>query len=98
MDGASNARGAGAGVLLTNPDREKLRYAFRFEFKASNNEAEYEVLIVGLDLANKLEVRNLRIYCDSQHIVNQVKGDYASKEPNMIIYFSKTQKNLEALS
>ena len=42
IDGASNARGAGAGVVLTNPDRKKLRYALRFEFKASNNEAEYE--------------------------------------------------------
>ena len=98
VDGASNARGAGAGVVLTNPDREKLRYALRFEFKASNNEAEYEALIVGLELANKLGAQNLRIHCDSQLIVNQVKGDYAAKEPNMVAYLSKAQKNLEALS
>ena len=98
MHGASNARGASAGVVLTNPDREKLRYALRFEFKASNNEAEYEALIVGLELANKLGVQNLRIHCDSQLVVNQVKGDYAEKEPNMVAYLSKTQKNLEALS
>ena len=65
MDGASNALGAGAGVVLTNPDREKLRYALRFESKASNNEVEYEALIVSLELANKLGVRNLRIHCDS---------------------------------
>ena len=56
--------------MLTNPDREKLRYALRFEFKASNNEAEYEALIVGLELANKLGAQNLRIHCDSQLIVN----------------------------
>ena len=62
--------GAGAGVLLTNPDREILRYALRFEFKASNNEVEYEALIVGLKLANKLEIRNLHIHCNSQLIVN----------------------------
>ena len=98
VDGASNARGAGAGVVLTNPDKEKLRYALRFEFKASNNEAEYEALIVGLELANKLGAQNLRIHCDSQLIVNQVKGDYAAKEPHMIAYLSKAQKNLEALS
>ena len=65
VDGASNARGAGAGVILMNPNREKLRYALRFEFKASNNEVEYKALIVGLELANKLEIRNLRIHCDS---------------------------------
>ena len=49
-------------------------------------------------MANKLEVRNLGIHYDSQLIVNQVKGDYAAKEPNMVAYLSKTQKNLEALS
>ena len=54
--GATNARGASADVILTNLDREKLRYALRFEFKASNNEAEYEALIVGLELENKQEI------------------------------------------
>ena len=53
MDGASNARGAGAGIVLTNPDREKLKYTLRFEFKVSNNEAEYEALIAGLDWVSK---------------------------------------------
>ena len=51
-----------------------------------------------MELANPLEVRNMRIHCDSQLIVNQVKGDYAAKEPTMIAYLSKTQKNLEVLS
>ena len=60
--------------------------------------AEYEALIVGLALGNKMEIRNLRIHCDSQLIVNQVKGDYAAKEPSMIAYMPKTHKNLEALS
>lgn len=60
--GESYARWAGARVVLMNPDREKLRYALRFEFKASNNEVEYKALIVGLELARKLEVKNLRIH------------------------------------
>ena len=46
-------------MILTNPDREKLRYALHYGFQASNNEAEYEALIVGLELAQKLNVQNL---------------------------------------
>ena len=46
-------------MILANPDREKLRYALHYGFQASNNEAEYEALIVGLELAQKLNVRNL---------------------------------------
>ena len=63
VDGASNAQGTGAGVILTNPDREKLRYARHYGFQASNNEGEYEALIVGLELAQNLNIQNLRIYC-----------------------------------
>ena len=51
-----------------------------------------------MELANKLGVQNLRIHCDLQLIVNQVKGDYVAREPNMVAYLSKTQKNLEVLS
>ena len=85
-------------MVLINLDMEVLRFALRFEFKASNNEAEYEALIVGLELAKRLRVENLHIHCDSQLIVNQVKGDYTAKEPNMVAYLAKTLNNLEAIS
>ena len=47
VDGASNAHGSGAGIIFVKPDGEKLRYALHFQFKTSNNEAEYEALIEG---------------------------------------------------
>ena len=56
IDEASNAQGAGVGIILTNPDREKLGYALQYGFQDSNNEAEYEALIVGLELTQKLNV------------------------------------------
>nr|GEZ93363.1 reverse transcriptase domain-containing protein [Tanacetum cinerariifolium] len=37
--------GSGAGLILTNPDGVEFTYALRFQFAASNNEAEYEALI-----------------------------------------------------
>lgn len=46
--------GAGAGFILISPDGHELTYARSFEFKASNNEAEYEALIAGLKLALKM--------------------------------------------
>ena len=51
VDGSSNAQGSGAGLVLVDPDGLKINYALRFGFKASNNEAEYEALIAGLNLA-----------------------------------------------
>ncbi|GKA18513.1 reverse transcriptase domain-containing protein [Tanacetum coccineum] len=51
MDGFSCLEGSGAGLILINPERIEFTYALRFEFNASNNEAEYEALIAGLHIA-----------------------------------------------
>ncbi|XP_072088112.1 uncharacterized protein [Arachis hypogaea] len=48
VDGASNPQGAGAGILLENPEGVIFEHSLRFSFKASNNQAEYEALIAGL--------------------------------------------------
>ena len=52
IDGAANAQGSGAGLILTSPEGIDIEYALRFRFRASNNEAEYEVVIAGLNLAH----------------------------------------------
>ncbi|GAV68419.1 hypothetical protein CFOL_v3_11922, partial [Cephalotus follicularis] len=56
VDGLSCITGSGEGLVLTSPDDWTLEYALRFRFKATNNEAEWEALIVGLTIAKHLEV------------------------------------------
>ena len=65
IDGASNAQGSGAGLILTSPEGIDVEYALRFGFHASNNEAEYEAVIAGLNLAHSLEVDQLEVHSDS---------------------------------
>ena len=47
-DGSSNSTGGGTRLILISSIEEKLEYALRFGFKASNNEEEYEALIARL--------------------------------------------------
>ena len=61
VDGAANAQGSGAGLIFTSPDGIDIEYALRFGFRASNNEAEYEVVIAGLNLAHSMEVDQLEV-------------------------------------
>ena len=56
VDGATNAQGSGAGLILTSPEGIDIKYALRFGFQAFNNEAEYEAVIAGLNLAHSIEV------------------------------------------
>ena len=60
------------GLLLQSPTDEQLEQVIRLGFTASNNEAEYEAILSGLDLALALSVSKLRIYSDSQFIVGHV--------------------------
>ena len=65
-DGSSNRQAGGAGVVLFSLEEDKIECMIRLEFHATNNEAKYEALIAGLDLARALGVENMIIHCDSQ--------------------------------
>ncbi|XP_074277819.1 uncharacterized protein LOC141601433 [Silene latifolia] len=86
IDGASNARGVGVGLVLRSPKGDMIVQAIRCEFKATNNEAEYEALILGMQMASGLKVRNLTVYSDSLLVVNHVNNEYVARDPKMIAY------------
>ncbi|KAL0405250.1 UNVERIFIED_CONTAM: hypothetical protein Slati_3838900 [Sesamum latifolium] len=48
VDGSSTAQGSGVGIVITTPQGEDLEFAIKFGFKASNNEADYEALVIGM--------------------------------------------------
>nr|GEZ06455.1 reverse transcriptase domain-containing protein [Tanacetum cinerariifolium] len=85
-DGSSYVDGSGAWLILTNLDGVEFTYALRFQFTASNNEAEYEALIAGLRIATQMGVKNIQANVDSKLVANQVLGTYVAKEDNMIKY------------
>ena len=65
MDGAANAQGSGASLILTSSDGIDVEYALRFDFQVLNNEAEYEVVIDGLNLTHSMEADQLEVSNDS---------------------------------
>ena len=95
MDGAANAQGSGVGLILTSPDGIDMEYALRFGFQASNNEAEYEAVIVGLNLAHSMEVDQLEVSSDSQLVVKQIEDSYEARGEKMILYIKKVRELLK---
>ncbi|GJS34796.1 reverse transcriptase domain-containing protein [Tanacetum coccineum] len=65
-DGASSFDGAGLGLMLIDVAGKEYTYALRFEFETTNNEAEYEALLVGLRIAQEMEITKVAIFLDSQ--------------------------------
>ena len=72
VDGASNTLGAEAGIVVITPEGIKLEHSFRLDFKASNNEVEYEALLAGLRVVLDLGTKEVEVYLDSWLVVNQV--------------------------
>lgn len=84
--GSFTCGGNGARLMLEGPYGAKILYAFKFSFKASNNEVKYEALIAGLKLEKDMGGKQLRALSNSMLVVQQVKGKYKTKGNNMVKY------------
>ena len=82
-DGSFNKQAGGAGVVLISLEEDRIECMIQLEFPTINNEAEYEVLIVGLDLTRTTRIENMIIHYDSQVITSQVNGSYECKNERM---------------
>ncbi|KAI3732913.1 hypothetical protein L1987_64125 [Smallanthus sonchifolius] len=90
-DGASNQEGRGAELVLRSTERIELTYAIKLDFTATNNEAEYEALLVGLWLAKRMKATVAEAHMDSLLVANQINGVYEAKEDTMEKYLKQAR-------
>jgi ribonuclease HI len=87
FDGSKRVQDAGAGVVLISPHGDKLKYVLRMSFsQASNNEAEYEALLHGMKMAKACGATRLKIFGDSNLVVQQVMNMCDTISDNMLAY------------
>ncbi|KAJ1696048.1 hypothetical protein LUZ63_004560 [Rhynchospora breviuscula] len=91
VDGASSEKGSGVGVEIKGLNGEKFNYAVHPTFEVSNNVAEYEALLVGMRLIEAIGAKRVRFYMDSQLVVNQIKGEYATLNERLALYLEKVK-------
>ncbi|XP_070004118.1 uncharacterized protein [Nicotiana sylvestris] len=89
-DGSSNVKGSGLGIVLVPPTGETIRQAIKWH-SITNNEAEYEVVIAGLELARELGINQIVIKSDSHLVVNQMLGTCTAREARMQQYLEKVR-------
>ncbi|BFG31015.1 hypothetical protein CerSpe_172890 [Prunus speciosa] len=62
--------GAGADIVFVSPERHVLPYSFCLSELCSNNIAEYQALIMGLQMAVEMKISSLEVYGDSMLVIN----------------------------
>src|SRR5438270_3820114 len=78
---------AGVGIVLISPQNHVIPRAFSLTEPCINNVAKYNALLIDLQLAHQLGVRNLQAYGDSELVINQLCGEYEVRSDDPIPYF-----------
>jgi ribonuclease HI len=89
FDGASSYLGAGDGVLLIAPDDQfviPFSYRLQWYIDCTNNVCEYEALVLGLEAARRMKIKNIEVFGDAELIIKQVNRQYQAKHPRLRSY------------
>ena len=83
VDGASNQKDSGVGLVLMSPEKVVIEKSLRLDFSATNNEAKYESLLVGMTMVQRMGGKSIKLFLDSRLIVDQVRGEFEEKDEMM---------------
>ena len=86
MDGASSSMGSDAGIVIITLEGVWLEHSFRLGFKASNNETEYEALLVRMRTVLDMDASDVEFYSNSRLVVSQVQGRFEALDSRMKQY------------
>ncbi|XP_074290844.1 uncharacterized protein LOC141617555 [Silene latifolia] len=86
FDEASNLQGYGIGVLLTSSEGAHTPISVKLNFEVTNNAAEYEACLIGLQAAVSLGIKRLRVNNDSSLIINQITGSWKIRSESLAPY------------
>ena len=79
------------GLVLTSPKGITIEKSLRLGFSNTNNEAEYETLLVGMTMIQKLRGKAVEFFFDSRLVVGQVQGELEARDPKMQEYLNQVR-------
>ena len=88
VDGAANQKGYGVRLVLESHEKTIIEKSLKLGFSATNNEAEYEALLQGMAMVQKMGGKAVEVFSDSRLVVGQVKGELEARDMRMQEYLS----------
>ena len=98
FNGASTKDSAGAGVVLISPSKEAIHLSFKLDFKTTNNIAEYEALLLGLNSTKEMGIKGLKVFGDADLIIQQVNSTFQEKHVRLKAYRDEVWKIKDSFS
>ena len=91
VDGVSNQKGSGVGLVLMSPEKVVIEKSLRLDFSATNNEAEYKALLEGMTIVQRMGGKSIKLFSDSRLVVSQVRGEFEAKDERMQGYLNQVK-------
>ena len=91
VDGASNQKSSRARPVLISPEKIVIEKSLRLDFSTTNNEVEYETLLMGMTMVQRMGGKSVKVFLDSRLVVGQVKGEFEAKDERMQGYLSQVR-------
>ena len=76
FDGSKHKQGTGVGIFILSPYGVPTRFCYNIKGGCSNNEAEYEALIIGLQIMLGVGIKDINIKGDSELVVKKLTKEY----------------------
>jgi hypothetical protein len=89
FDGSTCGEGAGIDIVLISPQGRKYEFSLPIVATSTNNQAEYEALIKGLELLREIRVNVVEIFGDSMLVINQLARIYECRSEVLISYHER---------
>ena len=91
VDGVANQWESGVRLVLISPKRITIEKSLRLGFSATNNETEYEALLIGMAMVQKMGGKTVKMFSDSRLVVSQVKGELEARDTRIQEYLSQAR-------
>ena len=91
VDGVSNQKGSRVGLVLISPEKVIVEKSLRLDFSTTKNEAEYEALMMGMAMVQRMGGKSVKIFSDLRLVISQVKGEFKAKDERMQGYLSQVK-------
>ena len=95
FDGPSNALGRGVEAVLISPKGNHCPFTAKLSFECTNNVAEYEACVLGLQAAIEKKIKSLKVYSDSALIICQLNGEWETRDSKLVPYQEFIKKLIE---
>ena len=95
FDGSRTQNMSGCGIVITSPEGLRTEMSFQFDFSCTNNQAEYEAIIIGLEILREMGARHIKVVGDSKLVINHLAGTFKCYSEELAPYYMAAMQLLD---